>query len=262
MCWKKILDWFKPDPVVPITGNKVALLFAIGDYPGSQNDLIGPPYDSKNADNFLKDNYPEFTVKKFTDSEVTGNIFKTTILSQLAVMKPDDTLVIYYSGHGTNGIDSSEPDGYREGLYLYDRIFWDDEFTVVLQSIKSGAKVIIVLDSCFARGSTTPKNIGYESLRFVQTQEVPRKLKRIKSMLRSDTMNYIVLAACQENQTAADIGPLGGAFTYHWLKAWKRTYNWTEWNDKTALIIKQTGRYSQIPNIEGDKNLMEQIVLT
>ena len=262
MCWKKIFDWFKPDPVVPITGNKVALLFAIGDYPGSQNDLIGPPYDSKNADNFLKDNYPEFTVNKILDSAVTRSNFENTIKAQIAILKAGDVLLIYYSGHGTNGLDSNEADGYREGLYLWDGTFWDDEFTVVLQPIPLGAKVIIVLDSCFARGSTTPKNIGYESLRFVQTQEVPRKLKRIKSMLRSDTMNYIVLAACQENQTAADIGPLGGAFTYYWLKAWKRTYIWAEWSDKTALLIKQTGQYDQIPNIEGDENLMEQIVLT
>jgi len=260
MCWKKILDCFKPDPVVPITGNKVALLFAIDDYYGTQNDLPDCVLDQTHVADFIAKNYPEFIVKKFKNSEVTRNNFKSAIVAQLATMQLGDILLIYYSGHGTNGPDASEPDGYREGLYLYDGTFWDDEFTTILQNISAEEKVIIVLDSCFAQGSTTPKNSKLRKPRFVHTQEIRKSAKRLKTILKSDTMDYIVFAACQENQTSSSTGR-GGVFTLHWVEAWRRHYTYRQWNYMTTQLLRDDNE-TQIPNIEGDENLMEQIVLT
>lgn len=250
------MEWFKPDPIIPVEGNEIALIFAIGNYPGSQNDLIGPPYDVKNLTSFENNNYPEFAVKKLLDSEVTISYFENTIRQQFLIAKPGDTIMIYYSGHGTNGYDPEEPDRSREGLYLYDGVYWDDRFTSLLNEIPIGVKVIIVLDSCFAHGSTTPKTI--RKSKFVQTEAAPST--RTKVILKSDTMNYIVIAACLENQTSADIGTLGGAFTHYWLKAWDRNFTYKQWVDKTAELIAATNDYEQIPNIEGDELLMNEII--
>jgi len=267
MCFKKIAEWFKPDPIIPVEGSKIALIFTIGNYPGSQNDLDGPPYDSENVLNFLIDNYPDFAIINYSDSEVTRSRFENTIKAQISTTKSGDILLIYYSGHGTNGYDSSEPDGYKEGLYLYDGTYWDDQFTAILQNIPTGAKVIIALDSCFAHGSTEPKGNPrvYRKSKFVPTQKISKKLKRIKPILKSDMMNYIVFAACGEDQTSADAvinGKPCGAFTYFWLKAWNKNFNYINWNNETVRLIKTSNQFDQKPNLEGDINLQEQIIFT
>lgn len=254
MCFRKIIDWFKPDPIVPIQGQRVALLFAIGNYPGTQNDLTGPPYDMRHVTDFIEDKYPEYVIKQWLNSAVTRSNFENALKTQFAASTAGDKIVIYYSGHGTNGPDAAEPDSYREGLYLYDGTYWDDLFTETLGLIPAGVDVTIILDSCFAHGSTTPKLLSYQKTRFVKTQKgAPKKLKPI---LRNAEMNYIVIAACGENQTSADIGAEGGAFTKYFLAAWNRDYTWAEWTQQTAQQIAPS--YDQIPNIEGSLTLMNK----
>jgi hypothetical protein len=264
MCIKKIQSWFhKPDPIIPIepqpTGNKkTALVFTIGTYPNPQNNLTGPPIDANNVDNFMAKNYPAFALFAYANSMVTRNAFASAIKERISKLISGDYLVIYYSGHGTNGYDSNEPDKYREGLYLFDGTFWDDEFTLLLQNIPLGAKVIIILDSCFAHGSTTAKSLIYRKEKFVKTEEIPPK--GLKAILKSDTMNYIVFAACGEDQTSADTNK-GGVFTLNWLNSWRLDLNYQQWNNRTVQAIAQT-QFDQVPNIEGDQNLINQIVFT
>jgi hypothetical protein len=262
MCIKKILDWFKPDPIIPVVGNKVALIFAIGSgYYGTQNDLDGPPKDFNNVTNFIKSKYPEFTIKKFLDLAVTRASFRDNIKAQILNMKSGDILLIYYSGHGTNGVDVNEPDRLREGLYFTDGTFWDDEFNEILQLTPEGGKVIVALDSCFAKGSTTTKGDIRNKSKFVQTQEIPVELKRKSKLAKADIMKWIVFAACAEDQTAADTND-GGAFTLFWLKAWFRDYDYLGWSIETAYMILENGNFDQIPNIEGDAILMKQKIFT
>lgn len=265
MCFKRFFHWLFPDPevpIIPVTGNKVALIFAIGKgYPGIQNDLDGPPKDFDHVINFITNKYPEFTIKKFLDLEVTRASFRDNVKAQILNMKSGDVLLIYYSGHGTNGLDINEPDRLREGIYLTDGTFWDDEFNEILQLTPEGGKVIVVLDSCFAKGSTTTKSNIRNKSKFVQTQEIPSELKRRSKLAKTDIMKWIVFAACRENQTASDTSN-GGAFTLFWLKAWKRDYDYQDWSAETVFLIEDNGNYDQIPNIEGDQNLIKQIIFT
>jgi len=259
MCFK---NWFhKPDPVIPVLGNKVALLFAIDDYPGMQNDLPDCVMDQNNVAGLLTKNYPEFTIKKFINSVVTRSTFENTIKAQLGVMVSGDVLLIHYSGHGTNGIDptGTEADGYSEALYLHDGAYWDRQFSAILEAIPFGVKVIIALDSCFARGSTH-KNISSRKGRFIETQKLKPGIKRKRSALKNEMFNYIVFAACQENQTSSSTGS-GGVFTLHWVDAWDRSYTYIQWNDKTAQLLKED-KEEQVSNLEGDLILQKQIVLT
>jgi len=262
MCIRKILDWLRPDPLIPVTpveGNRIALLFAIDNYPGTQNDLPDCIKDQNNVADFLALNYPEFKILKFTDSMVTTTSFRDNIKNQVTALKSGDILLINYSGHGTRGINPAEPDGYSEALYLWNDAFWDQEWSKLLQLIPAGAKVIIVLDSCFAHGSTETKNI-HTKVRFVQTQVIPEGMKRIRRILKGDMLNYLVFAACEENQTSTSTGH-GGVFTIYWLKAWQKDYTYFNWNKKTADLIELT-EYEQNPNIEGDELLINQKIFT
>jgi hypothetical protein len=271
MCLKKLFpSWFKPD-VIPIpipepepgTNKKIALLFDIGGgYPGTQNDLTGPPYDLKHVREFLSSKYPEFAVNYLSDSDVTRNSFASTVKKYIALLIPGDVLLIYYSGHGTNGYDPNESDGRREGIYLTDGPYWDDEFALLLQSIPIGAKVIIVLDSCFARGSSSDKIFTGNVSKFVQTQTIPAHIRKTKKMLKSVDMNYVIFAACGENQTSADLGTDGGAFTIYWLKAWNREFTYLQWSNQTSKLTLTDTSLDQVPNIDGSMGLMNEVIFS
>lgn len=81
MCFRKIFGGSAP--VTPVTGDKVLLSFAINDYMGSQNDLNGCLADQNNIEKTLKKYWPEFEVRKFKDSEVTGKTFEAQLTEAL-----------------------------------------------------------------------------------------------------------------------------------------------------------------------------------
>ena len=73
-------------------------------------------------------------------------------------------------------------------------------------------------------------------------------------------MNYVVFAACGEDQYSSDT-PKGGAFTLNWIKSWLDGITYQVWNDRTAYAISQT-QFDQKPNIEGDPNIINKVVFT
>jgi hypothetical protein len=71
-------------------------------------------------------------------------------------MGPDDTFVMFYSGHGGqiargDGPTASDPDAMDETLALYDGSMIDDELSNLLDEIEQGT-VLVWLDSCFSGG--------------------------------------------------------------------------------------------------------------
>ncbi len=260
----------KPEPPVPPTpveGNRIGLFFAIDIYPDPRNNLPDCVLDQKHRADFFASKYPEFKILKFCNSAVTVPKIREIITNQVMALKSGDILDIFYSGHGTQGVNPAEPDGYSEGIYLADgQVFWDQEWQRILPLIPEGAKVSITLDSCFAHGSTETKSLNSKKakngrkVRYVQTQVIPVGMKRAKSVLKGEMANYVVLAACGENQTSESTGR-GGVFSLHLLEAWKREFTWSEWSNKTAALLKSDNE-EQIPNAEGDVNLLVEQIYT
>lgn len=248
MCWRK-----KPQEP-EVYNSKTLLHFAINNYPGTSNDLNGCVNDQTDLEAFFNKNYPEFAVEKYKDSEVTWQRLHDEIKNHIVAMKTGDILVIGYSGHGTYGPDGTETDGSREGLYPYDgRVFWDDDFRALLDLIPEGASVYIILDSCFAGGSTLTRNPAYMKNRFMPLEGYVAK-KRPRAMLRSDKMNYLLFAGCSEGQTCADAylnGRYNGAFTYYLIRNWGREKSNYEWLKATVYYIS-AGKFEQVPQLIGD----------
>jgi metacaspase-1 len=263
MCWRKIVSWFKPDPMVE-NKNKTALLFAINNYPHEANDLNGCINDQNDVADKLEYLFPgEWSIVKFHDSEVTKSNFRNTIKNYIVSMSSGDTLLIHYSGHGTQVPSATESDGYNEAVYLYDAYLEDDDFNEVLQLIPDGAKVIIALDSCFSGTATRLLNPRYVKSRYYPIHEI-KGLKRAKKYLKSDLMKWVVFSGCREDQTSADAfisGRYNGAFTYYWLRALKKGITYQQWADDTIYGI-HLGGFEQVPTIEGDSNLINQIIFT
>lgn len=147
------------ESVANVSGSQVYGIFAgIADYPGIENDLdltdqdairardaliAGAGMDPRNAHTLL-------------NADASNANFRSALDSINADIGPDDTLVIFYSGHGDRvpraaGPNSSDPDGLDETMELYDGPLLDDELALLLEDSNAG-KILLVMDSCFSGG--------------------------------------------------------------------------------------------------------------
>lgn len=101
MCMKKIIAWWTnadttpiPDPIPSF--KKRALLFAINNYPGSSNDLNGCLNDQRDVANKLEELYPnQFEIRKFSDNQVTTDLYKSEVTKAIAQLSPGATVIVF-----------------------------------------------------------------------------------------------------------------------------------------------------------------------
>jgi len=264
MCFKKLFS--KPGPIPMIPAKKRALLFAINRY-GGGNDLNGCLNDQQDLKNKLNILFPGFDIRTYSDSEVTKKRFASEIDNAIAVLRPDDTLLIAYSGHGTQLRDDNkdESDGYDEALYLYDGSFRDDVFNVLLNKIPAGSSVIILLDSCFSGTATRAIELTGVKGRFIKTENyIPGLESNNRFAASYNSSKWLTISGCGEHQTSADAyinERYNGAFTYFALKALKPGMTYQQWFDKIRTYLP-SGSFEQAPELEGNKELISKIVFT
>jgi hypothetical protein len=90
------------------------------------------------------------------DAEATSEAVAAALRQIASEMRPDDTLVFFFSGHGNRvaraaGSDAADPDGVDETIELYDTSLRDDELKEAFQEVP-GRALLVVLDSCFSGG--------------------------------------------------------------------------------------------------------------
>ncbi len=147
---------------VPSTGafgSQVYGIFAgIADYPGTDNDLDLTDQDAIRVRDALLAGAGMKAGNAYTllNDDATGENFRAALNSINADIGADDTLVIFYSGHGDRvpraaGPNSSDPDGMDETIELYDGPMLDDELAALLEDSNAGT-ILLVMDSCFSGG--------------------------------------------------------------------------------------------------------------
>jgi uncharacterized protein YegP (UPF0339 family) len=266
MCIKKIMQWLTPVDPAPIPNpamKKIALLFAINNYPGSQNDLNGCLNDQTNVSGKL----PDFDKRIFKDSQVTVANFKAEVLKAANETVTGDVVVIHYSGHGTYLADynGDEIDGKDEALYLYDGPLVDDDFGDLLDNFKPGVKVIIFLDSCFSESATRVLNL--------MPNKDKGKFKIYKGFKGYDNVphnklvkpiTWVVFSGCSEHQTSADAyinGHYEGAFTHFLMDCIDRKLTYKQWYAELRKSLPSS-EYDQIPTLEGPDEITNQLIFT
>lgn len=254
MCFRKIFGGGTVDPVGEV--DKLALLFGINDYQGTSNDLRGCVNDVNDVERKLKSEFPDFVIRKFTDSQVTTTLVVREIEDALAKVKK--VLYIHYSGHGTQI-------GTQEALYLYNGPLMDSVFCDLQNKTPDHLRVIAKFDSCYSGGMDDRKsNPKYIRSRFYPIPGVEIKKKATTHIGKADAQKWVIFSGCGEHQTSADAyfnGRANGAFTYFDLYSFSASSTYSKEYNRLRTFLPD-GELDQIPELTGNESLFETLVLS
>ena len=138
-----------------------------------------------------------------------------------------------------------------------------------IASLQPRATVVVIADSCFSEGIT--KGNPHDMFngkpvrnRFLPNPAVPIGMPVKHQIFRSGHLRWLVISACQENQTAADayfsdIKKYMGALSYGLRRGFEKGMTWQEWFSMAAAILYQL-EFNQIPTLDGPAALKNEII--
>ena len=138
-------------------GVRRALLVGVARYRNAEANLKGPTYDVANMADLLTRAYGFTDVRELLNEKATPDAFRAAMAELAADSRPEDTVLVYFSGHGRQITDNdgNEGDGMDETLVFYEPgegmpgDIVDDEFNGMLRKIYGRTKkLVIILDSC------------------------------------------------------------------------------------------------------------------
>ena len=233
-----------------------------------------------------------------TDNRATKENILEGLKWLIVGANPGDTLIFYYSGHGSQMLDMSgdEIDGKDETICPHDYatagMIKDDDFHLVFASLPTGVNLDVILDSCHSGTGTREmtalaavaeeKSVTYRYIEppldygyFLEADPII-PLGRLgilkspswkKEVVVEPKLNHVLWAGCREYQTSSEAfvdGVFRGIFTYCFCKALRRAgveITRRALDGLVAADIRGMG-YSQIPQLEGTKESIEQKVFT
>ncbi len=215
---------------------KVAVL-AGANYEGTPNKLGGCGNDVRDINKLLKDG--GFSTTILTDAKGLGvqvaglptrDLILTNVQKMITNAKPGDTLVFYYSGHGTQIKDDEYMvplDAVTHGFNQRKLISSDDLHKLLIQ-VPHGVKLLMVADSCFS-GNITHFDITAKGLIIGPISPFKRLRTLIDASHRSASSHgaLTLIAGCKENQESTDLGT-NGALTAS-IKEWITNNTLAKW---------------------------------
>lgn len=193
-------------------------------------DLVYCVADAQAMAAALKERFAHQRV--LADGQATLQALREAFSDWLTKAGEDDTVLIYFSGHGARLRDKSgdEADGWDEAFVTYDRqLLVDDELAEWISQLRA-ENVVLIADTCYS--GTIHRGIRTFHIR----QESRPLFPPLKDDIAQDftpgaratlivptrTRNVVVLTACKPEETAQEEKTLGhGAFTYYLLEAFK-----------------------------------------
>jgi hypothetical protein len=107
--------------------------------------------------------YPAANVTQLLDDQATADGIRTALADLTTRTGPDDTVVVFFSGHGGHEDNGAEPQQY---LIPYDcdpndlsgTAISGEEMTGLLRNINAG-RLLVLFDSCHSGGAGDPKSL-------------------------------------------------------------------------------------------------------
>ncbi|MCW5908027.1 MAG: caspase family protein [Chitinophagales bacterium] len=282
---------------------KKALLVGINDYapvgPGG-SDLSGCVNDVRDMANTLVIcGFPASTMRVLTNARAT----KANILNGLAWLlkgtKKGDTIVFYYSGHGSYKVDLSgdEVDGKDELICPHDwpQHISDDDLKAIFSKLPAGVQLEVIMDCCHSGTGTRASMVlpGEETTelltpRFIEPpfddtiyEEFKADYKRGTKHLFAEPvaaaktravsivprLNHVLWAGCKDSQVSYETtigGQQRGIFTYNFCKVLRATSGAITRKklDSTVTAAISRAGFSQTPQLEGTRSEIDARIFT
>ncbi|MBK9308550.1 MAG: caspase family protein [Nitrospira sp.] len=267
---------------------KRAVLIGINKYQVPGSDLNGCVNDVKNLSGVLKTYYgfTEKDITTLTDLKATKKAMQAAIQKLIKSGKKGDTLLLHYSGYGSNVPDNNgdEADNRDEILCPTDLnwkdTFRDDSLRKAFNKLRKGVNLTVIMDCCHSGTITriiTPPDVprrerflpcpldlmATESGRRLrgtlrgQLGKAPRGRKRKSDIVHADIPEMLI-SGCRATQTSADAhigGTYNGALTYYLVESIKEvegTLTYRELHQRTMAKLKAED-FDQVPQLEGQR---------
>ena len=265
---------------------KRALLIGINKYQIPGADLRGCVNDVKDLSAALIEfhGFKKRDITTLLDGAATQKGMKAGIKSLLRGAKKGDTLVLHYSGHGSNVPDDNgdEADGRDEILCPTD-LNWDDTMRDdwlrdTFDTLPADVSLTVIMDCCHSGTNTraiqppdvkvkqrylpSPWGIGAaesgRSLPRKVTSELrrsPRSARKGKDIVNAD-LPEVLITGCRDTQTSADAfinDRYNGALTFALVEAIRKSKGRLTYKDlhDRALTVLKTRKFDQVPQLEG-----------
>jgi hypothetical protein len=276
---------------------KRAVLIGINQYQVPGADLRGCVNDVKNLEHALTTYYgfSAQDITLLTDLQATKKAMQSAIKKLIARGKKGDTLLLHYSGHGSNVPDDNGDEAdHRDEILCPTDLDWndplrDDWLRKAFNKLRVGVSLTVIMDCCHSGSNTrafTPPDapikerflpcpldlMATESGRKLrgtlrgQLGKAPRGRKRKSDIVHADIQEMLI-TGCRDTQTSADAhigGSFNGALTYYLVESIteaKGTLTYRELHQRTIAKLK-SNQYDQVPQLEGQRASFDRMFLS
>ncbi|MFT6708089.1 MAG: hypothetical protein ACJATF_002945, partial [Flavobacteriales bacterium] len=230
-----------------------ALLIAINNYHPASGvaNLDGCVNDLTAMKAFIKKHYTDLSpaIKTLTDKQATREgvikIFESHLIEKV---KPGDTVLLYYAGHGSfaktaTAFEKYDPKAQDESMVCYDSRLpgnydlSDKEIAVLLSRIDESAHTVVIMDACHSssmtRSAAADFNLGKKRFTPRREKEKARALKsyllegdnfyadmwKAEKELTIPRSKHLLISACDRDELANETSERRGLFTTTLLNA-------------------------------------------
>lgn len=208
-------QFFSKEPSLYQMQNAYALLIGIADY-YNICPLSKTTNDAKDlSDTLVNNGYPQQNLTLLLDQNATKANMSKELNSLARYAQPDDTVIIFFSGHGVQMVGGFSPGEYlcpveAELDRVKDTCISNAEFTDALRSIRAD-RLVVFIDACHSGGVGQPK-----------TSDAVVKAglsEEAYSRLATSGSGRVIIASCKPDEVSWELpGMRNGLFTHYLLE--------------------------------------------
>lgn len=212
-------------------GQGKALVFGLSNYAKASgiSSLPGVPVDMVSASSMAQMmGISSDQISVLRDQQVTREGLIGALKQLASEVKPDQTVLVYYSGHGGRVDDPSQSGRCIEGLITHEgTLLTSKEMADLLRPIaQTTDNLFVFIDACHSGGLSGTRSVADEILRpkFVSKstgsncQEIVNMLKESETGTRAAGSRFVYAGAARPDEISLDDARTGGLATSNWLK--------------------------------------------